>query len=121
MSEPQPSSLNPQPSDAIDRICAQVSDDTAKLLLDIARGLTSSPLGTGDGNLIRAQRLLEARLAGKTVVIEGGAQFQRLIAECAEEKTGLRDESQGLRLGSPDSALSTEQLSPNKERTWTDS
>lgn len=69
---------------AIDRVCEAVSLPTARILLDLARGLTDSPLGTGDGNLIRAQRILERRLgaAGKTVIVDGSAEFQRLIAAC---------------------------------------
>ena len=46
----------------IEKLCAQVSDETAHLLLELARSITDSPLGTGDGNVIHAQRLLEARL-----------------------------------------------------------
>jgi hypothetical protein len=65
-------------SPMIEKICAEVSDDTAKILLELARGLTGSPLGDGDGNIIHAQRLLEKRLA-KIVVVDGSPEFHRLI------------------------------------------
>lgn len=70
-------------SEIIAKLCSAVSDETAHILLDLARGLTSSPLGTGDGNVIYAQRLLETRLAGKTVIIAGSPEFQTLIARAA--------------------------------------
>lgn len=84
--------LNRQAVDAgtaMDRMCQSVSLPTAKILLDLARELTASPLGTGDGNVIRAQRILEQRLGqggnyspNKLIVVEGSAGFQRLIEEC---------------------------------------
>lgn len=82
---------------ALEKICAEVSDDTARVLLELARGLTGSPLGSGDGNVLRAQRLLEKRLAAppaaspKAVVIEGRPGFQSLIAAVVAEN--LEDKS----------------------------
>ena len=46
----------------IETICTKLSDKAARFMLEIAREMTSSPLGTGDGNVIYAQRLLEKRL-----------------------------------------------------------
>lgn len=47
---------------AMDEFCRRCSPEAARIMLELARGFTGSPLGTGDGNVIRAQRLLEERL-----------------------------------------------------------
>ena len=74
-------------SETIAKICASVSDETAHVLLELARALTDSPLGYGDGNVIYAQRLLEKRLdvnRGKTVIVAGSTEFHKLIADVGE-------------------------------------
>lgn len=64
----------------LEKLCAEVSDDTAGVILELARSITSSPLGSGDGYVAKAQALLEKREANKIVVIEGCPEFQKLIA-----------------------------------------
>jgi len=67
-------------SNLIDKICDQLSPEAAALVLDLARGMTASGWDES-GDVMRAQNNLERRL-GKTVVVEGGEDFKRLIADC---------------------------------------
>ena len=60
----------PTHSDLMEKLCAALSPNAARLMLDLARDMTSSPLGSGDGNIIHAQRLLEERLSDPNSDVE---------------------------------------------------
>lgn len=73
-------------------ITAKVDDDTAAVILELARALTTSPIGVDDGYVAWARWLLEERCNAtnaknaknatnaKTVVIDGSPQFHEFIA-----------------------------------------
>ena len=63
--------------EAAEKICAAVSDETAAYLADLACDLP------GD-EVQKVQRLLDKRAANKIVIVEGRPEFQKLIADAAE-------------------------------------